>query len=147
MKSLVLFTFLFNISIAFGQNPNALMHYQKTCKECLLLPGEAYRSNLFIIPVPDSVYSGGRVTVKKIAEKTFSASKVSLMFNATSITTSTFYIKGKKNILNFENWAKTKITKSADGNSSIYVINGQQVYYTLVKKKRKYYASIELVNQ
>ena len=98
---MALFFIIFPFSIQFFCQESSIVHYQRREKiDQVILPNDKYNSADFILVVPDSVYSAGRISVKfmKIANY---KSTVKFEFSENRYT-STSYILSKKNSSSFE---------------------------------------------
>lgn len=102
----VFFTLLFsNASIA---QETSIVHYQRSEKlEELVFPNEFFRSDLFDIFVPDSVYSAGQITIKKLS---FSDLKIAGFFSfSNNIYKNVVYTVKRKHKETFESYIVSKM--------------------------------------
>lgn len=109
MKKLGLFLiFLTTQTFLFSQEKGTLRHFQKKCDQCVVLPGSKFDDTKFSIFVPNTVYSGGVVTVKKTSIGQSKIKKMLVQFNDEQITQLTFVAKGKKNIAEIDLYFKSQ---------------------------------------
>ncbi len=116
------------------------MHYQKKCNSCLCIAGEKYDSGKFNIFVPDSIYSGGNISVKKVNQLNFEVKKMSVVIDTNNyIKQVQFYVSGKKNIAAFDQWISTQISPQLDLGQNIFLLRkeNQTLFYASNRRKHK----------
>ena len=65
-RSFFIVLFLFGLSISYCQE-SQVRHYQRNCSiDSVILPGQVFDSKLYLISFPDSLYSGGIISIKKL---------------------------------------------------------------------------------
>ena len=98
MKSTCFFLFLLILSSGAAQNEGgSLRHYQRSCTDCIQLPGNPFEKDKFQIMIGPEAYSGGIVSIKKMKEEFFQLKKVVIQFDEKNVTEVKFKVKGKKN--------------------------------------------------
>lgn len=139
MKKLIFILFAFFIQNVIAQNKGMLVHYQRNCNDCLSLAGESFQPKKFTIYVPDSVYSNGQISIKKIIQSDFRVNRANFMFDSLGISLSTFYIKGKKNIQAYDAWVQQKLKAQPELGTNIYLFieTNELIVYAENRKKRK----------
>ncbi len=131
---LTIFIFLWNIGSA-QTNKGSLRHYQRTCKACLQLPGFPLEKDKFQILIDSSAYSGGTISIKKLAEENYRLKKVALQFDARNVTHLSCKVKGNKNRSRFAQ-AVSAYYSGFDPNArsgSISCTNGNTISYSAFK--------------
>tara|TARA_B110000908_G_C10142513_1_gene397462 strand:+ start:475 stop:930 length:456 start_codon:yes stop_codon:yes gene_type:complete len=123
----VIVIFMSVICNSFSQETE-IRHYQKKCSmDSVILPGQLYDSKLYSIPFPDSLYTGGIISIKKIRINGIKAQSSFSLSNNTY--TEVKYTLSKRN--------KNKFMKLINVNNNKYNLH--------VKKNRiKYTITLQL---
>lgn len=65
-RGLFFISFIFTSISSYSQE-SRIIHYQKKCElQTLVMPCSDYNSNMYTISFPDSIYTGGQITIKKL---------------------------------------------------------------------------------
>lgn len=76
-----------------------ITHYQRRAIGITLqFPSERYSSEGFIIAVPDSIYSFGKITVKKAKFEAFNAKSYMIRFEDNLVSNVEFKLSGKSDV-------------------------------------------------
>jgi hypothetical protein len=139
MKKIGFFILFFLSFSAQSQDVGALIHYQKKCQSCLMIASEKFDSKKFTIYVPDSIYSGGNITIKIIDQAKFKVRKAKFEFDNKEITRAQFYVKGKNNIAAFDEWLALKIATQPQLGDNIFLVmdNNRTIIYADNRRKNK----------
>jgi hypothetical protein len=125
-RSFFLVALILTGNFSYSQD-SRIIHYQRNCSiNTLVLPTDAYNSNLFTIDYPDSIYNSGVLSIKKLRIRNI---KALAEFNFTNnIYTHVSYTLNKKN--------KDKLMKLIAYNSNVYSldINRRGLKYTISLK-------------
>ncbi len=127
------------ISSVFAQeiNETKISHYQARFRAAQwIMPGDTFVSHALLIPIPDSVYSAGVISIKKYTSPTTKAQDL-LEFSHRVYQKSNYLVK-KKYMLAFEQEVLSQLgTGSFDAESLLTKnirltkkIQGKNIYYT-----------------
>ena len=110
MKSILLtiFACLMMSSPLFSQG-TGITHYERKVKSVSLqFPGEQFSSEGYLIQVPDSIYSFGKIRVKKITLDACKANAYQMTFEENVIRNVEFVLSGKKELATFTSALKAR---------------------------------------
>ncbi len=72
-----------------------IYHFQRNGElETIILPSDTFNSSLFVIPFPDTMYTAGSITIKKLKLKDLKL-QVNLVFSDNTYTQLTYSVKKK----------------------------------------------------
>ena len=118
-------------------NETKISHYQARFRTAQwIMPGDTFVSHALLIPIPDSVYTAGVLTIKKYTSPTTKAQAL-LEFSHRVYQKSNYLVK-KKHVLAFEQEVLSQLgTGSFDAESLLTKnirltkkIQGKNIYYT-----------------
>jgi hypothetical protein len=103
MKSLLpLLLFFFINSSLLSQQDGRVLHYISKCKSCEIpIPGAQFDKVGLSLFLPDSLYSSGDISVKKIIKDSFRLKRVKYSFEKNIITYVFFTLPNEKQLINF----------------------------------------------
>lgn len=132
---------LFALSFSGNAQGTGINHYQRKVKSASLqCPGELFSSKDYLIVVPDSIYSFGKVIVKKINFSAFTANSFQLRFENNVIQNVQFTVKGKASLEKFSELMKGRFGTGFAMSDCVYSItleNGQRVKCVISQRGRK----------
>ncbi|PCJ65617.1 MAG: hypothetical protein COA58_09430 [Bacteroidetes bacterium] len=86
-------------SVCYGQGDASIKHYQKNWStDSLPLPCDRFDAQDLLIPIPDSIYNSGTISVKKFRLNGMKAFNYVLKFENDTVQSIVFEVKGKKRI-------------------------------------------------